>query len=294
MLGIGVLAWAPRDWWRSIRRARAVGLAAALTVIPLYLLAVTLPDILRDGKGLSANGGIIAISPWHVLLVGAVALASSAWIAFRSPGRDRVPFVGVALVGVASAVALSYLMLQRSGQDSLWGYYPQKLSWLVATLLVIVIAVTLVDLAPVRPRARRGWLAVAAIVVVILICLPRPTTTVAAILASALSPAPQIVPDPTMERLFIASDPSRLNIFARYASPGEDAFANGWLLQQYAKSGQDPVRSFAYTLDGTDPIQVCALAGTKRVDLVVRTKDPELGALLSGTCPGVPMKVVVD
>lgn len=285
-LGIGVLVGGRRQWWRSIRGSRLVVLVVSLTTMPVYILAFTLQDLLREGKALGADGGMIAIEPRHVAAAAAVSLAATAWAAFRrGPLRDRAPLVGVAIVGGSSAIALAYLVLQRTAQESRWGYYPQKLSWLVVSLLIIVIAVTIVEAAPVR-RALRLLTVVAAIaVVVVLTALPTPTRTALSASASAFLPAPQLVSPDVTQRLFAASDVSRLTVFAKFGSPGEDSFANGWLIQQYAQSGEDPVRSFAYTVDGTDLDTLCALAATDRVDLVIRTRDDQLGPQLKASCP---------
>ena len=293
-LGLGVLLGSRREWWRTLRGLRLAVFIASLAVIPLYLVAITLPDLLREGKGLSANGGIIAIEPRHILVVGAVALGATAWLAFRrATDRDRAPLIGVAIVGAASAVALVYLALQRTGQESWWGYYPQKLSWLVATLLVIVIAVAVMRAAPGRSLPRRAALAGAAVLVVALMSFPLPTRTSVAILASAFLPVPAVVSTDTTAALFAASDVSRLTVFAGYGTPGEDAFANGWLIQQFAESGEDPVREFAYSVDGTDLGRLCSLAQAPRVDLVVRTHDSALAGAFDAACPGVDVTVRV-
>lgn len=292
-LGAGTLAGGRGQWWRSLRGRRLAVLLVSLLAIPAYLVAVTLPDILREGKGLSANGGMIAFEPRHILIVGGVAIASTAWLALRRTDRDRGPLIGVALVGAASAVALGYLVLQRTGQESWWGYYPQKLSWLVATLLVVIIATTLARDAPAAPVLRRISLAVTVVVVVGVMCFPVPTKTAGAALASAFLPVQQLVPAGTTGALFASSDASKLTIFVGYGTPGEDAFANGWLIQQFAESGEDPVRSFAYSVDGTDLAPVCALAGTDRVELQVRTRDSALESALDDACPAADVTVLL-
>lgn len=293
-LGAGVLVGGRREWWSSIRRSRLVILLASLAVMPVYLVAITLPDLLREGKGLSANGGIIAIEPRHIVLVGAVAVAATAWLALRRGAvRDRAPLVGVLIVGATSAVAIGYLVLQRTAQESRWGYYPQKLSWLVASLLIIVIAVTLVRAAPVARVLRAVTIVATALVVVALMSVPLPTRTSVEALASAFLPAPQLASTEVTDRLFASSDVSRLTVFARFGSAGEDAFANGWLIQQFAESGEDPVRSFAYVVDGTDLDSICTLAQTDRVDLVVRTRDEALVGALDAACPAAGLTVRV-
>lgn len=293
-LGIGVLAGGRRDWWRSIRGTRLAVFVLSLAGLPLYLVAITLPDVLRESKALAADGGIIAIQPHHVALVGVVGVAVTALLALgRGAQRDWAPLMGVLIVGAASALALGYLVLQRSGQGSWWGYYPQKLSWLVASLLIIVIAVSLAGLAPRRRALRAVAVAAAVLVVGALMSSPLPTRTSLYALASVFLPAPQLASDETTERLFASSDVSQFTVFARFGSPGEDSFVNNWLIQQRADSGDDPVRSFAYILDGTDLDRLCSLAATADADLVVRTRDDALAAELDAVCPAAEITVHV-
>ncbi|MDO7881130.1 hypothetical protein [Antiquaquibacter soli] len=293
-LGALVLVTAPRPWWAGVRGSRLVVLVGSLGVLPAYVLGITLPDVLREGGALGADGAIMAIQPYHVALVYAVALAVA--FAQRRATGSGTTVVGVVVILLSSGVALGYLVSRRLGEASLWGYYPAKLAWLIAAFLLVLIAIGGVALAVRAGRGRTRALLVAATAVVVigLTLVPRPTSGSLASLASAVLPVPLVVSTEAAHELFAHSDPEEtLTVVSRDVTPTEDAFINNWLIQQSADGGLDPIRLFGYLLDASDPAQLCSLAAEAGDALVVVTRDPALAAEVGSACPSGGVSVVV-
>jgi hypothetical protein len=294
-LGSVIVGGAPRSWWAVLGGVRLAIVLVSVASTPAYLALVTLADLLRDGKSLTANGGMVDFELHNIIFVSSAALLSSGMVARFGRRRSAHSLVGVSVIVGASAVAIAYLVLQRSTDPSPWGYYPQKFSWLVATLLVIVIAVDLTAIAlPVfRLRLRLAWNIAASALMAALLILPAPTRTSVALVAMATTPVPQRYSAATTSRLFEASDPASFTIFARYGSSEEDAFVNSWLVQQRATSDRDPIRAYAYLLDGSSIEQLCGLSAASQSPPKVRTRDVNLRSLIYSTCPSIDLVVVV-
>jgi hypothetical protein len=73
---------------------------------------------------------------------------------------------GALAVAIAGAAGMAYLLYQRRGAADLFGYYPEKFSWLMAVLLGVVGITLLSSLLVRRPlvgRAARAVLATLAV-----------------------------------------------------------------------------------------------------------------------------------
>ena len=123
--------------------------------VPLYLFAVTLPDLARESAALAVDGGIMPIAPVYVVTIATMTVG----VAVLNAGqRHQVhQLIGVIVVCVSGAVAGGYLILQRVASDSLWGYYPAKLAWLLVTLLLVILAAGIAsEMATLRGRTFAG------------------------------------------------------------------------------------------------------------------------------------------
>lgn len=284
--------------WRSVFLSRgwsAVACIASAAQLVLYLILVTLPDFTRDGPALAADGGVPEVSPFDVALIGALMFVSGtlAWIGL---GRQH-EMLGVLLVLVSGGIGVAYLVLQRRGMDALWGYYPAKLGWLVSILLVVLVAASLLSwgghtkVRGLQPVAL--LLATAAIVGLVIKVTPLNGSVGSLMPVVKLALTREAASETAREDvLFAAVDRGDRTIFTRFSSTAaDDQFINYWSLQLSSDRSQDPIRSFAYSLDSTDAAQVCAAAETWGKGTIVRTRDASFVADIQSTCPDVTVSV---
>lgn len=289
---VAVLATAGRAWWTTLPRRLPVLIVSALAVAG-YALGATLPDLLREGGALAAEGAMFALMPRQVLLV--VGVTVTGVVAAAIVRRERRAALGVGVVVVAAGLVITFLMLQRRGLASLWGYYPAKFAWLVLILLLVILAVSLLGWA--TGRAPRVVLALlgSGLVVGALTSIPSPTADALRALPSIVAPEAVGVDSETPLLLFSLSDPRDKTIIAQYGlSTGAEQFVNGWLIQQGAMAAQDPIRAYAYVLDGTSAEQLCTVARLWGGGVTIRTLNADLVGAIGDTCPAEGITVVVD
>jgi len=287
---VGVLSGKPR--WRSARYW--AGWVPGPVAVAVYGLLITVPDLRRDGGALAANGAVVDLKPTVVLLVASIAIVSA--VALMAIHRTWVMPVGIGMVLACSSVALFYLRQQRvaAGMTS-WGYYTTKYAWLVVTLLIIISLVGILA-AMTGPGANRRTSGLALVATGLLggsLLVQVPGTPANAIpIAEIMSPSTQEKSLLTDLNRF-SSDKSK-NLVAQYDSPGADLFMNNWLLQIHAERGNDEIRAFAYTLDGTTVDQICRVVSVWKTEVTVHTRNPGLPADLRNTCDSSNYKVIVD
>lgn len=282
------------EWWRARRgspgatRLQWVAVVAGLAQLMIYALLVTLPDLRREGSALSQNGAAFTIS-MRLTAVTFVAIAVAAaltWVAATKrldSVRDRasLPLVGsmetvryesVLAVGrgmlammFVSVPGLGYLMLQRVGMDSLWGYYPVKYVLLLTTVAVGVLLGSVVAVLSDSSGALRDALVLglAAILVLLPVLAPfggRPSAT-------SLAPAVRFVTQPlsatqihAIDTLVDIADSHRgeANLFID-DDVWSEAFVNSYLIQLSAQRSTDEFRVFAYASDHLSQDQLCSL-----------------------------------
>lgn len=283
---------------RTGGKGRAVVvLILAVAPLPLYVLAVTLPDLRRDGAALAVDGGFMWLQVTHVVVIIAVAIGIAVLNAIQ---RSQVhPLIGLLVVCLAGAAAGIYLVAQRLGAGaSPWGYYPAKFSWILVSLILVILTSSLAgEMAGLRgrPFASAGVASIALVVPLALMLLVPPGP---GRLASILTPV-EIALDSTVEsnepvaqRLFELADPARNTLALSYMGPANDAFLNHWLLQLGATSGADPIRTFAYTLDPTNEVQACEAVHAWQSPVRVVTSDPAVAERFAEICADAD--VVVD
>lgn len=298
-LSLGLAGVASLAHWRQLFRLR--GLSAALFLMAvaqllLYVLLVTLPDLTRDGAALGANGGIPEITPLDVVLAAVLIFAFGAVASVGLAQRHEL--LGILVILFATVVGIVYLALQRRGMDTLWGYYPAKLGWLVSVLIVIVLAASLLRwLGHERANGINTaalLLATAMVVGLIMAKVPPINRDLAGVLPLiGIGLTPESASDSArQDALFADADNGKKEIFARYsASADDDAFINYWLLQLPSKSSDDPIRAFAYTLDSTNAEAVCAAAQAWGHDVVVVTRDAAFEQSLREACSSISLQV---
>lgn len=298
--GLAVVALLSR--LRRIGRDRfdvrsSVLLALAALPVPVYLLAVTLPDLRRDGAALAVDGGIMPLQAIHVTIIATVTVTASSLTALHL--RQRHQLVGVLLILATSACAGGYLVYQRLGAGSLWGYYPAKFAWLVASLLLVILAATVLsELAVLRGRvwASTGVVGLAVLLPGVLMAQVPPASDR---FAAALTPVAIVTQrgvaagEPAAQRLFELAEPEIRTLALDYLTPDGDAFLNSWLLQLESTSASDPIRTFSYVLDPRSEEQACEAVRTWAAPVRVVTSDATLPARFAEVCPSADFIIEV-
>ncbi|RZU64357.1 hypothetical protein EV379_0652 [Microterricola gilva] len=296
-LPIGLAAVGVLTRWRlfiALRgRVAALWWCAALQ-LPAYVLIVTLPDLAKDGAALSADGATPLITA-NSVATAAMVLFTLAVVTAVGMGR-RHEFAGVVVVLLTGGIALAYLLVQRMGVASLWGYYPVKLAWLLCIFVTVLLAAIILEwLGHAQARGLLGAAIVLACLVVTVSSLravPLPAGLGSALPLNKVALSEARGADTVRsDRLFRIADDGSKTIVARLGAPGEDAFVNGWLLQLQADSSADPIRDHSYTLDADDVGQLCAAARDWNGPVVIETADPALEDELLTACTDAEITV---
>ncbi|MFT2816915.1 hypothetical protein [Leifsonia sp. A12D58] len=300
-LSLGLAGVAVLVRWRALLRLRgwhAVVFGLAALQLVLYILLVTLPDLTRDGAALGANGGVPEITPLDVVLVAVLIFAFAA-VASVGLGQ-RHELLGVVVILIAAVIGIAYLTLQRRGMDTLWGYYPAKLGWLVSVLLVVLLAAS--ALRWLGHADARGvnivavLVATVALVGLVIAKVPPIQRDLAGLYPLVgIGLTPESSADAAREdALFAEAETGTKTIFAEYsATAGDDAFINFWAMQLGSVTSDDPIRKYAYVLDPTNPADICAAIEAWDGNVVVITGSTELEAELKDVCPQATFDVEV-
>lgn len=291
-LGVVIAVTQRRQLLRSGPLRLAAVVAAALVLV-LYVALVTLPEYLVKSGFLGANGGFPNFGPGQVVTI-MVVTALVAALGARFLGLRHAVLGAIAAV-TGGAIGLAFLLAQRTGADTGWGYYPAKYGWTV-TILLVVIAVggTTGFLAALNPR--RLWDAVIGLLAVALL---------GALLWSPVQPSAQFpltgvlagsgggMPQRAADLIFEASGRDNgQNVFWR--STVGDGWMNLWLLQlDVDDNHHNPVRNFAYQLTTFTPDEMCKVVDLLGSDVVVETADAAAEAELAAVCPGRNYTVTV-
>jgi len=268
-------------------------------VLAAYILGVAIPDLIKTGSALGADGGMIDIKPVHVLLVGLLSLAAVGALAKIEDSYDSLMVVGYQVLLLAFALGIGYLMLQRLDVQTQWGYYAAKFAWL-ATSLALVIGLQALGrlLGQLRSKSVRALTmaggASALLVAMLLPGLPNPNVVFA--------PLTNIVYDEQTGRN------SKVNVVSKLASYGQKNIAFGlstapkrdgelnlWLLQLNAMKESDPfqIRSYSYHTDGADETLTCGAIQVWGGNVTVHTSDLDNVTVLRETCGSLQYSVVV-
>ncbi|WP_194409107.1 hypothetical protein [Microbacterium cremeum] len=276
--------------------ARGFGLILlAVAPVVVYVLAVTLPDLRRDGAALAVDGGIMALQLSHVVVIVTVTIGVAVLNAVQ---RNQIhQLVGVAVVCAAGAVAGGYLMWQRAGTASLWGYYPAKFAWLLVSLLLVILAAALAgEMAGLRARrlATAGTAIVAIAVPVSLMWLVPPDRISSALTPVAIAAETGVASGaPAAQTLFELAEPGERTLALSYLDPSSDRFLNSWLLQLESRTAEEPIRYYSYVLDPENEEQACDAVRAWAAPVRIVTSDPTLPESFAELCTDVDVTVDV-
>ena len=129
--------------------------ASAVAVLLAYGAFITIPNYLQNADFLSRPGAFPAFTLAIAMVVGGLVVLAA--VAALSAGHSSMAWGAAALV-MSLIIGTAYFMFQRRTQMSLWGYYPQKYSYSL-TLLLVVVAMSLVALLVANPSFRRRVMA---------------------------------------------------------------------------------------------------------------------------------------
>lgn len=286
-----ILAARGRSRWTRLALA-----AAVLLPVPVYAVAVTLPDLRRDGAALAVEGAFMPFVPLHLFTIAAAAAAVVMAVGACTSDRHLVGgFLGILVSG---GIALGYLVYQRRGAASLWGYYPAKFAWFLAILLLVVLCAELLRSAN-RPGVSRvlSWTSAAVALVVPLTLMShlappagwRTALTPAAIALQLGGAAPR----DAAESLFEVVEDGVPTMVLSYRDESTDRFINGWLLQLESSQSTDPVRLYSYILDPRNEEQACEAIEAWNRTVRVITADSALDERLERSCPDADFRVEV-
>ena len=266
-------------------------------VLASYILGVAIPDLIKTGSALGADGGMIDIKPIHVLIMGSLTLAAIAAIAKIEDSYDSLMVVGYQVLILAFALGIGYLLLQRLDVQTLWGYYVAKFAWLASSLVLVIGLQALGRLLgqlcsrSVRVMTIVGGVA-ALLVAMLLPGFPNPNVVFA--------PLTTIVYDEQSGRNSKVDLVSKLasygqkNIAISYsANPKADLALNNWLLQLNSISSDEPIRSYSYHVDGTDDQLTCKAIEVWGESVIVHSRSKEAIDNLRGNCPRIRFDIEI-
>lgn len=272
----------------------------------VYLASFSLPDYLRESKALASDGGMMPISPAN--------LAAIALVLFLLVALKKLTFgksssmLGVSAVILTGFLGCSFLVFQRIDKDELWGYYPAKLGWLLSVLLIVIILSEILDW-----QSQFGFDAISiyptvplAIFVSVVLMLQVPPAGVLSNLPNGfirgffpltmtLLPADKGIEDLAADKILRLSSAYQKNVvFNSEENETMELFINGWLLQLQTEKAENPIREFAYLLDGKTPSMLCGVEELWGPGVEVHTGNPGLANILESTCSGAKPKVILE
>lgn len=303
-VALGVLAavFALRDWrkYRVGSTKDLVVAGAAFVQLAAYALLVTLPDLRRDGGGLKSDGAVIMVGPLFMLMVMAlivlVAIVTGLWKPRSEMLREnREVALGVGVVLLFSAPVFAYMLLQRAGQPTLWGYYPVKFITLLAMVLAGVLIASVASM--ISPRA--GWAkqALAALIAVPLFVSVLAPAFLAGQRWGAFSPSIVLSQSGDVQadaaatkeliRIFDERQFSAQVAVEVAGDSGWESLINNYLIQLSAEGSRDQIRVYAYTLNTQDPQQMCDMIALWDEEVTVWTVPERVEPLTAqlGECP---------
>lgn len=280
---------------RTRNRAHLVLAICAWGVVVVYVLLVTLHDVVRESTALSFDGGMFNYPSWLFAVTLVAVVVTTLVLGMKRPD-DRPLMFGVLAVSAASAVAVAYLLFQRRGAETLWGYYPAKMGWVSSILLVVLFLGVGTRLAArmSRPgRRRAAFVAVALATAGIICCVQPPSRSdvfapLNMVTSSGIARHNTLVP--VVSEL---AKPGTKNVVYNWSTPDGDNFTDLWLLQLPSVTGAEPLRTYAYYVATSQLESICEVDRVWGASVTVHTTDTQLEASLDATCPDNGLIVVV-
>ncbi|WP_456695273.1 hypothetical protein [Aeromicrobium sp. P5_D10] len=311
-----VLAVVPMGWgawiiWRyrsehlALRGAGATAWFAVMAASAAYAGWVTAPGVsTSDEAGLSAEGGFFEFAAFAPALVLMVLLAL-AWVTSRSTG-DMWSRTGSFVFGFAALVGLAVLLSQRMGSDAtLWGYYPQKYTWVLCVPAIVIAARLVAQAVSLDLRRGRDRLAAPAVIVGIAIVVMLIAPPSASPLVARGGGVAMVLPVLTIVDgahgtladdlgylsaaapvLFAHSEPDRPVLLARYLPDTvAEGWVNEWTVELARSDGSTMSRRNVQRLDLREPADLCELLATSNRPVTVLSRDQGLLDRARGRCP---------
>lgn len=272
---------------RSRRVKHLLALIIASSSILLYAVIVSLKDISREKSALSFDGGMFNFHWWHFVLL--IFIAGTCAIAFilKFPPLRMIAW-GAAAILISSLVSLAYLLFQRRGVESLWGYYPAKMSWIVSSvLLFLVVSFVGFIASQILGRMKRvGFIALSSLLVSSSLFMVKPPSIVDIfapvnmLFSTGIAQNDVLIPE-----LSAMAGQDTLNVVFDLNTVEQDRFENMWLLQLPSIRGDDPLRSYAYYLSRDAPAGLCEIDQLNSGGTRVHTRNSQLESQLDSICP---------
>lgn len=273
-------------WFKGSLTRVLILLSAGL--IPLaYFALFSLADIRREGPALSVDGGIFELSP-YLLVVLPLLIALFTLMRWQEKYSQQ-SFWGALSIFIGGGIALGYLVWQRKETSQLWGYYPVKFSWLVSTLLIVVLLTLLLQWVDFSKsnlvKTSLSLFGISAVIGGLMLCakplgLTEILSPLAVISSKGVGVNDEVVPE--ISQLAAGED---LIVVVHYGqNPQQDLFMNNWLLQLPVDRPDSLQRWYSYYLDGTDLGLVCKAQTDLKQSLQVETKDSALKHRINQLC----------
>ena len=291
-----VLVVRDRRRLRSVRGLRAVLLGLAFLQLLLFGFGVSLPNLLRLGGALTTGGAVYPFHKWMiaVLMVAAIVFAV---VAFRKIANPVV--LGTIAVVFASVLGLGLLLFGSRNMPTPWTYYPEKFSWLCATVLLVFCVGLAAAVAARFPHVAvqlTGMVAIAVVAVGFLLWVPRSDPGV-----HVINPVARVVSgnvfgkgDVVADRILDLTTPKRPVIFWQSNDEYQDEI-NFWDWEMWADSlqGHHALRLAGYAgYDHKSVPTLCRIIGLLGGKTTVYTAQHGLQAKLTAQCPDREAKVV--
>jgi len=294
LLGLGAVLFFGKA--RAVLTVRSsLLLALAVLFFLVYAFAFTLPALFARAASLGDDGGFSAIGPAPIFVIAAVTFAFSSVVATVAQ-QPRLAAGAIAVVG-SGGIGLGYLLWQRRGAQSLWGYYPAKFAWTVSLLLLVIIVhllVTLLERYP--PRSLWPTLSLVSSVALVATLMWAPGEA-----AKTPDQLPMlgilrggVTGNAFTETIFRYSGSASGHTVFWHSSEG-DSQINYWLLQtNIPPTSAERVGAFANSPGTLSVAQICTVVALLGPNTVVRTADPMAIATLAASCSARHYHVVLE
>lgn len=275
------------SYWFKRSLTRVLILLSAGLIPLTYFALFSLADFRREGPALSVDGGIFELSP-YLLVVLPLLIALFTLMRWQEKYSQQ-SFWGALSIVIGGGIALGYLVWQRKETGQLWGYYPMKFSWLVSTLLILVLLTVLlqwVDFSKsILVKTFISLFGISAVIGGLMLCakplgLTEILSPLAVISSKGVGVNDEVVPE--ISQLAAGED---LIVVVHYGQNSQqDLFMNNWLLQLPVDRPDSLQRWYSYYLDGTDLGLVCKAQTDLKQPLQVETRDSSLKNRINQLC----------
>lgn len=232
--------------------SQKIWVIALLGTLFSFGLIVSVPNLLREGKYLSADGGMFYFNP--LLAVAVIFLAVFLSWRYSRSVASFVEFQGICLSAFTTGAVILFLVYKRRDLDELWGYYPAKMAWVFSAFLIILIVSYAFN--EISKTAKATWVKIAfsGLISAGTLGLMLSFNTPGSLAPSSALPLYGVLAhegasnaDSYVRETSRLASPENKYFVYEYVSPEIDRLMNLWLLQLQSKDGSDPIRVHAYT-----------------------------------------------